>query len=93
VASCENWENIVSVSAGSTAVLGVVSDGTVAAHFFKERDAFEAEDIHDAVALDAGGAHHAVLLRDGSVLAFGDNDCGQCDVSGWRLKTESGIAP
>ena len=93
IKECGSWENIVSASVGSTALLGVRADGTIAAHFFKERDAFPAEDIHTAVAAAAGGAHHAVLLDDGSVLAFGDNGFGQCDVSGWRLKTESGTFP
>lgn len=31
-----------------------------------------------------GGNHYAVLLSDGTVRAFGENDCGQCDTGEWR---------
>lgn len=33
--------------------------------------------------LAAGKAHTAALKTDGTVIAVGDNDDGQCDVSGW----------
>lgn len=32
----------------------------------------------------AGGKHYAVLLADGTVRAFGDNDRGQCDTGDWK---------
>ena len=33
----------------------------------------------------AAGRRHSVGLKsDGTVIAVGDNDYGQCDVSGWR---------
>ncbi|MCL2699493.1 MAG: hypothetical protein FWE68_04205, partial [Defluviitaleaceae bacterium] len=36
-------------------------------------------------ALIGAGTYHSVALRqDGTVIATGDNECGQCDVSGWR---------
>ena len=33
--------------------------------------------------LATGEAHTAALKTDGTVIAVGDNDDGQCDVSGW----------
>jgi hypothetical protein len=38
---------------------------------------------HDK-SLGAGTYHSVALRTDGRVLAVGDNECGQCDVSGWR---------
>lgn len=33
----------------------------------------------------AAGRRHTVALKsDGTVIAVGDNSCGQCNVSGWR---------
>ena len=37
----------------------------------------------DIVALAAGKYHTVGLKRDGSVVAVGKNDEGQCNVSGW----------
>lgn len=35
------------------------------------------------------GIFHSVGIKaDGTVVATGKNDDGQCDVSGWKLKTE-----
>jgi alpha-tubulin suppressor-like RCC1 family protein len=36
------------------------------------------------VAVAAGCAHTLGLKSDGTVVAMGDNEYGQCDVSGWR---------
>ncbi|MCK5129048.1 MAG: hypothetical protein KAQ68_04285 [Clostridiales bacterium] len=85
ITACEDWENIVSISAGSTAAFGIKSNGSIVAHFFRDRDAFNTDDISDAISVSAGGSHHTFLLKDGSVIAFGDNDYGQCDVSSWQL--------
>ena len=38
-----------------------------------------------ATAVESSGTHHVVLAEDGKVYAFGNNDHGQCDVSGWQL--------
>lgn len=33
----------------------------------------------------AAGRNHTVALKsDGTVLAVGDNNCGQCNVNDWR---------
>jgi alpha-tubulin suppressor-like RCC1 family protein len=40
------------------------------------------EGLPEVVAIATGGAHHLLLMRDGSVLASGRNDTGQADVPG-----------
>ena len=79
------WTDIALLSAGSHGILGIDSHGRVLAHFFRFSDAFEVGSIENAVCVAAGGAHSAVLTQDGTVIAFGDNDRGQCDVSEWDL--------
>ena len=37
------------------------------------------------MAVDAGGDHTVGLKSDGTVVATGDNEYGQCDVFGWQL--------
>ena len=37
----------------------------------------------DIVAISAGGCHTVGLKSYGTVVAVGDNDYGQCDVSDW----------
>ena len=37
------------------------------------------------MAVAAGECHTVGLKADGTVVAAGDNDSGECDVSGWRL--------
>ena len=37
----------------------------------------------DIVAVSAGQSHTVGLKTDGTVVAVGDNDHGQCDVSNW----------
>ena len=36
------------------------------------------------MAVSAGGAHTVGLKSDGTVVACGDNKCGQCNVSNWK---------
>ena len=40
----------------------------------------------DIIAVSAGSSHTVGLKKDGTVVATGDNDYGQCDVSIWNLK-------
>ncbi|WP_309107580.1 RCC1 domain-containing protein [Arthrobacter sp.] len=40
----------------------------------------------DVVAVAAGSTHTLGLRADGSVLAAGNNDDGQCDTTSWQLK-------
>ncbi len=42
----------------------------------------------DIIAVSAGQWHTVGLKKDGTVVAVGDNDDGQCKVSVWQLKVE-----
>ena len=88
----EDWQDVIAISAGTVGALAIKSDNTLYAHFFKQRDSFDYEGLTDVIAIAAGGGHHAIMLKGGKVLAFGANDCGQCDVGEWvlmELNTES----
>ena len=84
--ACElDWQQVLTVSAGSTAILALRSDGSVAAHFFRAYDAIDFSGVHDAVAVAAGGTHFAVVHADGSVEVFGRSAEGQADTALWQL--------
>ena len=90
------WSDIVAISAGASS-LGVKSDGTVVAtgaNYFGELNIAGWTDIA-AVSSGAsaysrsgsnvdGNAHTVGLKKDGTVVAAGSNDDGQCDISDWR---------
>ena len=81
----EDWQEILTVSAGSTAVLGLDAGGHVRSFFFRSQDAVDFSSVTDAVALAAGGSHWAFVLADGSVKVFGETDKGQGDTGQWKL--------
>ena len=81
-----DWNGAVMVSAGGAGVLGIDSRGTVCARFFREGTGFSFESLPlPAVAVAAGGGHHAVLLSDGTVYVFGSNESGQAETADWKL--------
>jgi alpha-tubulin suppressor-like RCC1 family protein len=92
-----NWTNIVQVSACNHHTVGLKSDGTVVAvgqNYYGQCDVGNWTNI---VQVSAGGAgvmthpglpdkfteHTVGLKSDGTVVAVGYDDSGQCDVSGW----------
>lgn len=97
----ENWKNIVSISTGWRLTAGIDIDGKV--HLAgidakKKQDEISKNEgmWSDLVAISAGGGktsgpgiwgHVVALRRDGHVVAVGDNDCGQCNVS-WEKNPE-----
>ena len=81
------WKDIIAISAGSTGVIGIQSDMQIVAYFFRSSDIILIDDTNDIVAVEVGGAHHVILKKDGSILAYGRNSEGQCDVSDWQLVT------
>jgi len=83
----DEWEDIVTISAGAKVILGIKSDGTTEAYFFRERDKVMLE-YDNVAAVSAGGGHSVIVLSDGSVVAFGENGSGQCNVNNWDLITE-----
>lgn len=78
-----NWHDIVAISADGRA--GLKADGTVLVTVaFSWEDQHEISSWQDIVAVSAGEGHLVGLKADGTVVAAGSNDDGQCDVSGWR---------
>lgn len=79
------WSEIVSISASSTGVLAINTEGKILSLWFRERDSVDLSDLTDAVAVAAGGTHSAVLKEDGTVVTRGNNEYGECETSGWNL--------
>lgn len=76
----DNWENMVWVDAGSTAVIGVDADGGIKSRFFRMSDKVEMPSDKKMLQCAAGTAHFVFLTSEGEVVAYGDNSMGQCDV-------------
>ena len=79
------WEGMVTVTACESGILGVDVDGQVRSFFYRAGDGVDISVPGKAVEVESGGTHHVVLTEDGRVYAFGNNDYGQCAVSGWQL--------
>ena len=75
----------VAISATSTGFMALSETGKVYTHWFRERDAIDFSDLETAVAIAAGGTHSAVLLSDGTVIARGLSDDGECATESWNL--------
>ena len=75
----DKWSDIVLIS-GSGSYLK--SDGTLA---ISKRYPHIQENIYwtDIAAFSYEYAHAVGLKSDGTIVAVGDNDHGQCDISGW----------
>ena len=92
-----SWENITAIATGWRHTVGLDKDRKVqitgygAESQLKQINADE-DNWVDIVAVAAGGGSntnpgkgHTVALRaDGKVFAVGDNEYGQCEVSGWE---------
>ena len=70
---------IVSVAAGYEKLGVVCADGSAAVF----PDAEEVGAWQGVQKLALGDGHTVALLSDGTAVACGRNDCGQCDVTGW----------
>ena len=79
------WTELVSVTVSETGLLGVTSGGQARRFVFHTQEDSLLPIEGTAVEAEASGTHQVVLTADGRVFAFGLNDAGQCDVSGWRL--------
>ena len=79
------WRDVIAVSAGSTAILGLDLQGRVLAHFFRAGDAIDFSAFTGVKAIAAGGTHFALVLEDGSVKVLGENSCGEAETADWDL--------
>ena len=79
------WSDLVRVTASNTALFAISNTGEVKSHFFRSGDRVTVSVSGKAVEIASSGTHHVVLTEDGRVYAFGANDAGQLNVSGWQL--------
>ena len=93
-----DWTDIIDIAAGGNHIIGLKADGTVVAT--GSDDYYEFEDFgdvyydndgcqsveywEDIVAISAGSHHTVGLKSDGTVVALGENDYGQCNVEDWK---------
>lgn len=85
-----NWEDIIAIATAPDCTVGLKSDGTiVVAKMGEQHDQQAISSWKDIIAIDVGscGYHqstHIVGLKsNGTVIATGSNNCGQCNVSKW----------
>jgi alpha-tubulin suppressor-like RCC1 family protein len=91
-----NWTGITQIAAGVSQTLGVKSDGTVVAAGNNTEGQCDVGNWTDIIQIDTvGGAYtadspiairypHTVGLKaDGTVVAVGNNEFGQCNVGDW----------
>ena len=81
ISNPSDWENIAAVSAWHHTA-GLKADGTVVLNG-SAGSKIDVSDWTDIVAVSLGSNHMIGLKADGTVVAAGENDSGQCDVSGW----------
>jgi len=84
-ADLSDWQDVIAISAATTATYGLTAEGTIKAYTFMERDAIDLSGIENVVAIAADATHVAVLLSDGSVVVRGENDYGECNTADWKL--------
>jgi hypothetical protein len=78
------WRNIekVAVEENDDAIIGLTSSGTVVSAGFWSVPS-QVSSWRNIVDIACGGGHYVGLKADGTVVAAGDNDDGECNVSGW----------
>lgn len=79
---------VADLSCSPTAIMALLSDGTVETVFFRKSAAYEVSANGRIVGIACGGTHSAVVTEDGRVLAFGANSYGECETGGWSLSGE-----
>ena len=80
-----DWTEMITVAATETGILGIDVTGAVRSFFYRPGDSVDLAVPGFAVGIASSGTHHVILTATGAVYAFGANDYGQCDVSGWSL--------
>lgn len=74
-----SWKDIVSISANNDQTIGVKKDGTVVTTSYNLDSSWS-----NIIAVSMDYDNVIGLKKDGTVVAVGDNDYGQCNVSGWK---------
>lgn len=80
------WDECVqrnTIAASSYITMGLKTDGTVVTNMFMLDNEFDLG-WNDIVDIACGYRHRIGLKSNGTVMAAGDNDRGQCDVASWQ---------
>lgn len=93
----KDWRNIVAISAYSSHTIGLKADGTVVAtgrygYTFRGNTAvmeheyklYGTKEWRDIVAISTSDSHTVGLKSNGTVVAVGNNNYGQCNTENWR---------
>ena len=79
------WDSIIAVEAWSHYCAGLRSDGRVfLAESVSGGAVSNSLDWENIISISAGEQHLLGLKADGSVISYGNNPNGQCDVTGWK---------
>jgi alpha-tubulin suppressor-like RCC1 family protein len=79
-----DWINVVSISSGGHAAIGVKTDGTVIWNSIYTNSGLRKTSSWEDIVLVWSGTDHVVALKnDKTVVAAGNNFSGQCNVTKW----------
>ena len=79
-----DFTDVVRAETSATGFFVLIADGSVRAVLWTDGDYSPLFAHTDIAAIAFSGTHAVALLADGSYLACGQNDCGQCEVGDWR---------
>lgn len=93
-----DWTDIIDIAAGGNHIIGLKADGTVVAtgsddyyefedfgDVYYDNDGYQSVEYWEDIVAISAGSHHTVGLKsDGTVVALGENDYGQCNVEDWK---------
>ena len=78
------FTDVIRAEAAATGFFVLTADGSVRALLWTDGDYAPLFSQSGIAAIAFSGTHAVALLSDGTYLACGQNDCGQCNVSDWR---------
>ncbi len=81
--SISHWRNIIAISSNSNFTIGLTREGKVIITSKDNPDGIYCS-AQNIVSISAGNGHILLLREDGTVVAEGVNDCGQCNTSEWK---------
>lgn len=84
--SFELWRKAAPPATFCSASVALQKDGTVLTDYLDASDYVRktVPQWHDVVSVDVGLGHVVGLKKDGTVIAVGTNDAGQCNVDSWK---------
>lgn len=81
-----DWTDIISVSVGSSVIVGLRENGTAVAASISESgtEEYDLDDWDDLTSVAVGENHIVGLKSDGTVLCTGKNGYGECNTQEWK---------